>query len=198
MKYLSTIVLWLLFTNLYAQLEISSGYAVNKRLVDGAPLHLGYDINIQNKFYTKSQMGFKSLYNFNDFVGVKLCVKILEFHQTLSYEFIKHRKFILKPNIGLNYRFYKWKGEMVPPINDLPKRFYRIGFSNNNYLTLTNSSEEYKGDYEVNSFGFTIQLQSQFKLNEKIWLHITPFLEPDFDRIQNTGGCYVGFIFQKT
>ncbi len=188
--------------NSVAQFEISTGYVVNKRLADGLPLQLGYDVKLKNKFYTKSQIGYKYLYHFNEFVGVKLNVNIIELHQTLSYEIIKKKKFILKPNLGINYRFYSWKGKMVDPLNTLPQRVYIIGFRNykmrlNSFSPTVPTDGKFSDSYNVNNIGFTIQIQSQFRLNNKLWLHVTPFLEPDYDRIQNTGGVYIGVIFKK-
>jgi len=185
-----------------AQLEITTGYAVNKNLADGLPLQIAYDFKVKNKFFTKSQVGYKYLYHFNDFVGAEIKVSILELHQTFSFEIIKKTEFIFKPNIGVNYRFYSWKGEMKPPYNILPHRVYKIEFRDdrlrlNSFGPGTPTDGNYTDQYNVNNLGFTIQIQSQFRINENIWLHITPFLEPDFDGTQNTGGCYAGVILKK-
>ncbi len=182
--------------NGFCQLEITTGYAVNRNLTDGAPLHIAYDFKIKNKLFTKTQIGFKYLYHFNDFVGAKLKVYIWEIHQTASYELIKRKKFILKPNIGFNYRFYKWKGEMVAPLNTLPIRAWVIGTRNENFILASRDGED-KKTYIVNNIGFSFQLQNQFRLSDKVWLHVTPFIEPDYDRSQNTGGCYIGVIFKQ-
>lgn len=179
----------------FCQIEISSGYAVNKQLADGPPLHFGYDINIKGQLFTKPQIGFKYLYHFNDFVGATMKVFIWEFHQTISYEVIKKRKYILKPNIGINYRFYKWKAQMRPPLNSLPVRAWTIGTRDGNFVIVSRTGEDYK-EYCPNNFGFTAQLQNQFRINDKLWLHITPFFEPDYDGSQNTGGCYIGIVFR--
>lgn len=202
MKRLFTFVLLLAFTNVNAQLEITTGYAVNKNLADGLPLHFAYDFKIKNRFFTKSQIGYKYLYHFNDFVGATIKVSIWEFHQTLSYEVIKKKKYILKPNIGINYRFYHWKGEMKPPYNTLPQRVYKVEFRDdrlrlNSFAPVSANDGGYTDKYDVNNLGFSIQLQNQFSLNDKLWLHITPFLEPDYDGTQNTGGCYIGLILKK-
>lgn len=183
-------------TKVKAQLEITTGYAVNKELADGAPIHLAYDFKIKNRIFTKSQAGYKSLYHYNDFVGATIKVNILEFHQTVSYELIKKKGYLFKPNIGINYRFYKWRGEMKPPYNTLPQRVLKLGFRDDK-LRLNSFDNGYTDQYRVNNFGFTIQLQNQFRLSDNVWLHVTPFLEPDYDRIQNTGGCYVGIILKS-
>ena len=179
-----------------AQFELSTGYAVNRNYADGSPIQISYDIELKNKLFTKSQIGFKYLYHFNDFVGATMKVYIWEFHQTISYEIIKKRKYILKPNIGLNYRFYKWKARMEPPLNTLPIRAWTIGTRDGNFVIVSRDGEDYK-EYSPNNLGFTFQIQNQFKLSKKVWLHITPFIEPDYDRSQNTGGCYIGIIFKQ-
>jgi Outer membrane protein beta-barrel domain len=188
--------------NSFSQFELSTGYAINRRLADGPPLQIGYDVKLKKGLFTKSQVGYKYLYHFNDFVGVRININIIEFHQTFSYEVIKKKKFILKPNLGVNYRFYNWKGEMISPYNSLPQRVYIIGFRDykmrlNSFSPTVPADGKFSDSYSVNNLGFTIQIQSQFKLNNKLWLHITPFLEPDYDRIQNTGGVYIGVIFKN-
>lgn len=197
MKTCFTLLFIFFYFSAFAQLEFSTGYAVNKNLADGAPIHIAYDFKIANRLYTKSQAGYKYLYHFNDFVGAAIRVSIFELHQTLSYEILKRKKYILKPNIGLNYRFYHWKGEMKQPLNTLPIRAYLIEFRDREFLRLVSTDTESKDEYRVNNLGFSFQLQNQFKLNEKIWLHITPFIEPDYDRSQNTGGCYIGLILKN-
>lgn len=180
----------------FCQPEITTGYAVNRNLADGVPLHIAYDFKIKNKIFTKTQIGFKHLNHFNDFVGAKLKVYIWEIHQTASYEVIKRKKFIFKPNVGFNYRFYKWKGEMAAPLNTLPIRAWTIGVRGGNYILVSRDSES-KKTYTVNNFGFSFQLQNQFRLSDKVWLHVTPFIEPDYDKSQNTGGCYIGVILKQ-
>lgn len=197
MKFLCALLLYVLsYSSAFAQWEFSTGYAVNKRDADGAPVHVGYDIKISNKLFTKSQVGYKYLHRFNDFVGATLKISIVEFHQTLSYELVKKRKYIFKPNIGINYRFYSWKGEMKPPLNSLPIRAYVIEFRDKEYLRLVSTDAEYRDEYKVSNPGFSFQLQNQFRLGQKFWMHITPFMEPDYDGTQNTGGCYVGIILK--
>lgn len=195
--FFATLLLTLCCSDALAQWEFSTGYAVNKNDADGAPINLAYDFKIKNRLFTKSQFGYKYLYRFNDFVGAKLKVSIIELHQTLSYEVIKKRKYIFKPNIGINYRFYHWKGEMVPPLNTLPIRAWVIGLRNSEYFILESRDGKSKQKYDVNNFGFSVQLQNQFRLNKKLWMHITPFMEPDYDRSQNTGGVYVGAILKN-
>jgi len=198
MKKIITTCLILLICNLVnAQWEFSTGLAVNRNLCAGLPIHAAYDIKLKNRFFTKSQIGYKSLNHYNDFVGATLKINIFEFHQTFSYEIIKHKKFIFKPNIGFNYRFYKWKGKMEPPLNTTPGRAWVIGIRNDKRFVLeSNNPDRQESIYEVNNYGFSFQLQTQFKLNEKLWLHITPFIEPDYDASQNTGGCYIGLILK--
>jgi hypothetical protein len=195
-------IFFFLTGKVFAQLEITTGYAVNKNLADGLPLQFGYDLKIKGRLYSKPQIGYKYLYHFNNFVGAIINVNIIEFHQTLSYELIKKKKYILKPNVGFNYRFYYWKGEMKSPYNTMPQRVYKVEFRNdrlrlNSFAPLTPTDGNFIDHYSVNNFGFTIQIQSQFRIKEKIWLHITPFLEPDYDGTQNTGGCYIGIILKQ-
>ena len=198
------VLLLILFGGLYssslsAQIEISTGYSINREYAAGAPIQIANDFKIKNKLYTKSQLGYKYLYYFNDFVEATLKYSIIEFHQTLSYEVIKKKKYILKPNIGLNYRFYFIKAEINSPYNSLPQRAWILDIFRDQKRIRLNS---FDGDgtkvdkRKVNNLGFTFQLQNQFKLNDKLWFHVTPFIEPDYDRLQNTGGCYVGLIFK--
>lgn len=176
--------------------EFSSGYAVNRNLADGFPLHVGYDFQLHNRWYTKFQMGYKHLHYYNDHVGATINVSIWEFHETVAYEVVKKRTYIFKPNLGINYRFYNWSGEMKPPFNSLPIRAWVIEFRDRQFLRLVSTTDGFRDVYRVNNLGFSIQLQNQFRVSEKIWLHITPFIEPDYDRSQNTGGCYVGIILK--
>lgn len=180
-----------------AQLELTSGYAINRNLAGGAPIQIAYEFDVKENFFTKSQLGFKYLYRFNDFVGATMKTYIWEFHQTISYEVIKKKKYIFKPNLGINYRFYKWAANMNEPLNTLPMRAWIIGLRNEELFIISNSTGENYKEYMPNNFGFSIQLQNQFKLSNKLWLHVTPFIEPDYDSSQNTGGCYVGVIFKK-
>jgi hypothetical protein len=198
---LSTLILTFFVSNVFAQWEVSTGYAVNKNLLDGLPVQIAYDIKVKERVYTKPQIGYKYLYHFNRYVGAALKVNILEFHQTLSYEVIKKNRFILKPNIGLNYRFYYWKGEMSRPYDVLPQRVYQIEFRDdrlrlNSFAPTIPTDGNYTDQYSVSNFGLTFQIQSQFKINKRFWVHLTPFLEPDYDGIQTTGGCYAGIIFK--
>lgn len=197
MKFFITSFFCFFISKAFSQLEITTGYAVNRNLADGAPIQVAYDLKIKNRLYTKPQVGYKYLYHFNDFVGAVLKVSILELHQTLSYEVIKKKNYILKPNVGINYRFYHWRGKMKPPYNTLPQRAWVIGVRDKNYFILNSFDDGYSDEYHVNNLGFSFQLQNQFKINNKVWLHITPFLEPDYDSSQNTGGCYVGVILKS-
>ena len=183
----------------FAQFEVATGYSVNRLQADGVPLHISYDFKLKNRFYTKSQIGYKYLYHFNDFVGATIRFSIIELHQTFSYELINKRKYILKPNIGINYRFYTVVAEIRPPYNTVPQRAWVIARIRGNRIRLNS----FDGDgtkidkRKINNVGFSFQLQNQFKLSNKIWLQITPFLEPDYDGTQNTGGCYIGLIFKQ-
>ena len=183
-------------TAAFSQLEISTGFAINKNNAAGFPVHLAYEFPIKGRWYTKSQVGYKHLSYYNEYVGADLDVNSLEIHQTASYEVIKKRNYILKPNIGLNYRFYRWKGEVRPPYNTLPQRAWVIGVRNGNFILNSFDGGQYN-EYRVSNFGFSFQLQNQFRLNDKVWLHITPFVEPDYDRSQNVGGCYLGVILKE-
>lgn len=182
-----------------SQLELTTGYAVNRLQADGLPIHIAYDFKLKNRYYTKSQIGYKYLYRYNDFVEATLKFSIIEFHQTISYEVINGKKFIFKPNFGLNYRFYSVIAKMNPPYNTLPQRAWIIHRIRGNPIRLNS----FDGDgtkideRKVNNVGFSFQLQTQFKITKKMWLHITPFIEPDYDRIQNTGGSYIGIILKN-
>jgi hypothetical protein len=186
----------LIATTSFAQLEINTGLAVNKQDAVGLPIHVGYDFKIADRFYTKSQIGYKYLHHYNDFVGATINVSSFEIHQTISYEIIRKRKYILKPNLGVNYRFYHWKGIVDPPYNSLPQRAWVIGVREGRFV-LNSYDDGHHKEYEVSNFGFSIQLQSQFRLTDKVWLLITPFMEPDYDGIQNTGGCYIGVVLKQ-
>jgi hypothetical protein len=196
MKFFITLFFCLCISKAFSQLEITTGYAVNKNLADGVPIHVAYDLKIKNRLYTKSQIGYKYLYHFNDFAGATIKVSILELHQTLSYEVIKKKNYIFKPNVGINYRFYYWKGKMKPPYNTIPQRAWVIGVRGKNFILNSYDGGE-SNEYRVNNLGFSFQLQNQFKINNKVWLHITPFFEPDYDGSQTTGGCYVGIILKN-
>ena len=186
----------LLHTMTFAQLEFSTGIAGNKRDAIGPAFHSAYDIIVKGKFFTKPQLGYKYLYNFNDFVGAKINVSIWEVHRTFSYEIRRKDKYIFKPNLGINYRWYRWRGEMVAPLNTLPIRGYTIEFRDKS-MRLVSVAGEANGAYRTSNFGFSIQLQNQYRLSNKLWFHITLFMEPDYDGSQNTGGCYVGLILKK-
>lgn len=192
MKYIFTLFLCFIITQGFSQLEITTGYAVNKNLADGIPIQVAYDFKISNRLYTKPQIGFKYLYHHNEYVDAVAKFSIFELHQTISYEVIKKEKYILKPNIGLNYRFFYNRGKMNPPYNALPQRAWVF-----NGLVLNSFDGEHYDERYVNVMGFSFHLQSQIRINSNIWFHVTPFLEPDYDRRQNTGGCYVGIIFKR-
>ncbi len=121
MKLFFSAFLLFVATNVLAQLEVSTGYAVNRNLADGLPAQLAYDFQIKKRLFTKSQIGYKYLHHFNDFVGADLDVSIFELHQTLSYEIIRKRNYIFKPNVGVNYRFYHWM--YIPEHGNPPFRF---------------------------------------------------------------------------
>ena len=155
MRLIFTILIFM-FSNfkVFSQLEITTGYAVNKNLAEGVPIQFGYDIKLKNRFYTKLQIGYKHLYHFNDFVGATLKVNMVEYHQTVSYEIIKNKNFILKPNIGINYRFYKWRGEMKMPYNTFPQRVFIVDFRDyrlrlNSFSSTTPSDGKFKDDYKT-------------------------------------------------
>lgn len=179
-----------------AQPELSTGVAGNKIDAIGPVFHLAYDIKLKNQFFAKPQVGYKYLYNNNNFVGAKLKISIWEVHQTFSYEFKFKPKYTFKPNLGVNYRWYRWRGEMVPPLNTRPGRALVIGTREENFVLVNNDAQS-KQTYRVHNFGFTFQLQNQYKLNDRLWFHITLFMEPDYDRFQNTGGAYFGFILKN-
>ena len=183
-------------TNGLCQLEMSTGYAINKPRADGLPLHIGYDFKLANRFYTKFQAGYKYLDGFNDYVEAKVRTVSFELHQTLSYEVVRKRKYILKPNIGIHYKWYDWELVMVPPLSTGVGRAWVLSVGSDTTLVLTSTPQGYYERYKANRFGYTFQLQNQFLIKDRLWIHITPFIEPTYDRAQNTGGCYVGVIFK--
>jgi hypothetical protein len=197
MRIVFIVAAFFIMTNAFSQFEISTGVAVNKQDALGFPLHIGYDFKLSEKLYTKTQVGFKYLNRYNEHVGASLTVNTLEFHQTVSYGVIQRKKYILKPNAGVNYRFYRWKGKMQPPYNTLPQRAWVIGVRDGNFV-LNSYDNGYEKEYKVNNIGFSFQVQNQFRLTDKVWLHITPFIEPDFDRSQNIGGAYIGVILKPS
>ena len=190
-----TVLCFLLCGAASAQLEVSTGFAVNKQDAIGPALQVGYDFSLNKRLRTKTQFGYKYLRHYNDYVGCTLQITSWEIHQTFSLELIAMKTYILRPNVGLNYLFYRWNGEMDPPYNALPQRAWVIGVRDKN-LVLNSFDGGYTTNYRVHNLGFSLQLQNQFRLNEKIWLHITPFIEPDYDRSQTIGGCYAGVIFK--
>ena len=191
-----TVVFSLLSCSAIAQPEFSTGVAINKNDASGIVLHAAHDFRLTDKFYTKTQIGHKRLQRYNDYVGATLKVRTWEIHQTVSYRIVNNKKYILQPNLGLNYRFYTWKGEMDPPYDVTPQRAWVIGVRDGNFV-LNSFDNQHSKTYRVNNLGFSIQLQNQFSLNNKLWFHITPFMEPDYDRSQNTGGGYFGFILKE-
>jgi hypothetical protein len=85
---------------------------------------------------------------------------------------------------------------MKPPYEVLPQRVYSIEFRDDR-LRLNSFDGGYSDGYHTSNLGFSFQLQNQFRINKKIWLFLTPFLEPDYDGTQNTGGSYIGIIFKE-
>jgi hypothetical protein len=196
MKLFFVVFMIVITSTAFSQVEISSGFAVNKNNAAGFPVLIGYEFKIKERTYTKSELGYKYLHIYNDHVGASLNVSSFEIHQTVSYEIVKKRKFILNPNIGLNYKFYHWKGEMRPPYNTLPQRAWLIGV-HNGYFVLNSYDDGYSKEYSVHNLGFSFQLQTQYYISDKVWLHVTPFMEPDCNGSQNTGGVYIGVIFKS-
>ncbi len=195
--FLYTFLFTIWFSQASAQLELTSGLAVNKAIAFGAPIHVGWDIKIKNKLFTKLQIGYKHLFHYNDFVGATVRVNSLELHQTISYEVVRKKGYIFKPNGGINFRFYDWKVKMKPPLNTAPIRAWVIGITDEKTIIVSSTPEQAEDNYKAAIPGFSLQLQNQFRITDKLWLHITPFLEPDYDRSQNTGGCYVGVILKQ-
>lgn len=180
----------------FCQLEFTTGFAINKANANGLPLHVGYDFRLANRFYTKSQIGYKYLYHFNDFVEAKVRTVSAELHQTFSFEVVKKRKYILKPNVGVHYKWYDWELVMVPPLQAGVGRAWVMSIGKEKNVVLTSTTDGYYESYKVGMAGYTFQLQNQFLISDRLWIHVTPFLEPTCDRTQNTGGCYVGVIFK--
>ncbi len=85
---------------------------------------------------------------------------------------------------------------MDPPYNTLPQRVYTIGVRDGIYR-LNSYDDGQTNEYHVNNFGFSFQIQNQFRLSDKVWLHLTPFMEPDYDGSQNIGGLYIGVILKQ-
>lgn len=186
--------------NGFAQLEFSTGYAVNKHLADGAPIHIGYEYALAGKFRTKTQSGYKHLYYYNNYIEATIRLDMLELHQTFTYPVLNKKKYILKPNAGINLRYYKAVAKIDPPYNAPPQRVWILRYTRNRTVRLNSYDDPTttKEDiYRVTNLGFSFQLQNQFYLTPKIWLHITPFIEPDYDKTQVTGGCYVGVVLKQ-
>jgi hypothetical protein len=160
MKRLLTPLAFFTTTIACAQFEITSGVAVNRNDAVGFPIHLAYDFKIKDRLYTKSQVGYKSLHTYDEFVGANLTVDSWEFHQTVSYEAIRKKKYILKPNVEINYRFYHWKGKLDPPYNSFPGRAWVIGVRDGNFV-LNSFDNRYENEYRTNNLG----LRSKSKIN---------------------------------
>ena len=197
------ILIFFFFLNvkIFAQWEVNTSIAVNKREAFGMPISVGYEKKLYKNFYTKTQFGFKKLHAYNDFVEVNLYYRILEVHQTISYSIVNNKKYKFRPNIGLNFRYYNVKGVVDAPFNTPPQRAYTIDIFRNQDPMRLNSYDGSGGVKQdkrnIANLGFSIQFQNQFKLTNNVWLTITPFVEPDYDKIQNTGGVYVGVLFLK-
>ncbi len=43
--------------------------------------------------------------------------------------------------------------------------------------------------------GYSVQLQNSFKIDEKLSLTLTPFIELDYDRYEEVGGAYFGMTY---
>lgn len=180
----------------FGQLEISSGFAISDGVkAMGAPILLGYDFKLKNRLFTKTQLDYKYLYAYNNFVMAKFILQVFGVHQTLSYELIKKNKYIFKPNVGINYRYYILNGEMTPPYEP-GRRGYHASDRNGNYR-LTSYDQGQKIERHTHALGFSFQLQNQFWITENLWMHITPFIEPDYDSDKMVSGVYVGLIFKN-
>lgn len=91
---------------------------------------------------------------------------------------------------------------MKQTYDTLPQPVYKIEFRDdrlglNSFASTIPTDGNYTDQYSVNNLGFTIQIQNQFQINNKLWLHITSFLEPEHESTQNSGGCYIGVILRK-
>jgi hypothetical protein len=194
MKYVITISIFLLITACCkAQIEFNTGFANNgKGNCFGPVFNVAYEIPFsKSRFAIKSQAGAKFLYANNDFIEATIRNTIFEFHQTFSYQVIRKKKYSLKPNLGVNYRFFEYKAKAKPPYNQYPIRNWYIEFRDRS-LVISSADNRYEDTYRVNNLGFTLQIQNQFRLNEKLSLLVTPFIEEDYDGIQTVGGCYFG------
>lgn len=190
-----TILCFFLCAAAFAQLEVNTGFAVNKQNAIGPALQVGYDIHLKNTLRTKTQLGYKYLRHTNEYVSGTLQITSYEIHQTLSFAIVTKTNYALRPNVGINYRFYRWKGEIKPPYNTMPQRAWVVGVRDKN-LVLNSFDGDHTTVYRVHNLGFSLQLQNLFRVNDRIWVHITPFIEPDYDRVQTIGGCYTGIIFK--
>lgn len=180
-----------------AQLELTTGVGAERNAAVGPALAAGYDFKIKGRLFTKLQVGAKYMHEYDDWIGAHFTATTLEFHQTISVEIGRRSKnYLFKPNIGINYRFHRWKGKMEPPYNEIPLRRWSIGVRNGNWFSINSwNPEEHRQTHKTKNFGFSLQLQNQFRLSDKLWLHLTPFMEPDYDRHKNIGGLYVGIVF---
>jgi hypothetical protein len=187
----------LLFTTAaFAQVELSTGFVSNNKGGKGVPIHLAYEFPLKGRLYTKSQVGYKAMFTRNTELDAHIKFYSIEVHQTFSFEAVKSRSYMLKPNVGLNYRFYHWKGKINPPYNTAVGRKWEVEVRNGKYV-LQNFVGRNVTQYQVSNWGYSFQLQNQFRISDKVWIHVTPFIEPDYDRVQVTKGCYAGVVFNN-
>lgn len=196
MKITFTFVLLLLLVNTsFSQIEINGSYSANgKGDAHGPGINVGYEFNINKRLGTKSQVGYKSLKAYNDFIDATIQNKIVEFHQTILYRLINHKKYKLVPNLGLNFRYLDYVLKMNPPYNTLPIRAWVLGVRNKT-LVISSGDNRFEDTHTVSNLGITLQMQNQFKLNEKLWLLVTPIFEDAYDGAQGVGGCYFGLRY---
>lgn len=183
--------------DLKAQLELSIGYG-QRGGADGISLYAAYNFPLTPKLYTKTQLGYKQLYQGAKTLvpGASIKIRTWELHQLLSWQAVQNKKYTFNPAIGISYRLSKWKGEMKPPLDQNPIRYAAIYKRNGDLFEIVSISGLNYQEYSFNAFGYSLQLQSQFRLSYKTSLLITPFLESDFDWFQTVVGCYVGIAYK--
>ena len=210
MKKLTSIFL-LLFSYKYssAQWEISSGFAGNQADATGPVFHAGFEWRIKPRWSTKTQVGYKHLTfhdsGANEMTGPNLRYLSLEytlttlsweFHQTLAFQAVCTNNYMLKPNLGLNYRFFHWGGWMPPPSHPAlvgAGRGHRV--DERGGVGMDSELNKYSvSAYHTHGLGVSLQVQNLFRISRKLWAHFTPFVEPTLDKCQNTGGFYTGVV----
>lgn len=179
-----------------AQLSLSLPFANNgKGNVKGTGLRLAYEFHLKKRWSTTTQIGFKSLKAYNDFTENDLKNIIFEAQQTVSYAVVNNKKYVFSPHIGINLRYFKWSAKMRPPYNAIPIRQLAMEFRDD-WLIISSVDGLFSDSYEVANLGFSLQLENQFAISNRITLLLIPFIEDDYDGIQTVSGGYIGVKYK--